>query len=267
MRVFRPLIGETGNFHGIRRTIQRSGAWRYGAIMALDARTIAGVENNGLVDSWASVIGSIVATGSGATRPAFLSSGINGRPGISLNGVDQVMSLGAGGLAIANNIPSITIIAVVQPVISGDTTHSCVHLSLNASGGSSRVGLRTRTSAGPAAARASARRLQADAETQSVSVTAPAGAYIASAIIDFVGNSVVSGVNGVRGGSTAMPGSPGNSDAFNSSVAWIGAAGTSGTANRYTGVVSSVLIAVPALDAATEIALIRNIAFQFNISI
>lgn len=217
-----------------------------GCQVNLDARRITGIADGAVVDAWPAGLGtSITASASGASRPLYTLSAVNGRPGLDFDGSDDFMDLSAGGLALTNGASSVMITVVSVSDNAGDTAQNCVHLSIGSSAGSSRASLRTRDG-GISRTDSSSRRLDADSSVSPGSVGSSGSNLspnISSLRCDWVNDSAIHSQNGVDSSPVAFSSGAGTVSATDSVAARVGAA--TAAANRTDGRISHVLCASP----------------------
>ena len=93
---------------GAHRRVRHLNPASAGATMAFDARFVTGLANNDPVDTWASRRPATVdATASGTARPLFQLNITGGQPGLSFDGVNDVLNTGT-----TDNDSEITYLAV-----------------------------------------------------------------------------------------------------------------------------------------------------------
>lgn len=233
------------------------------AVVHLDARYL-GLADGASVSSWPVRPGSNISATAGSA-PTYRATGLSSRPSVEF-ALGNYLDLGAAGRALVNNATGITIFAVGSCSGGTDATQTAVHFSRNDSSGSSRAGLRMRVS-GSRALRGSARRVDSDSETQTASVGATDTACICSVVIDYVGGTMIAGVNGVFSASASLPGSSsGNSQSSDAAAAVIGAGSSTATANRFEGFLSFVAVFPMVVSAQRQLRVRQYLGRSFGIT-
>lgn len=188
----------------------------------LDASAITGLGDGDAISTWNDLSGAgRNATGSGAARPVYKTNIVNSKPVVRFDGVDDVMSLAA--LSLTNNVPGLTIIAVVKFRSVPAAQKGILFFTTGA--GVTRARLDGGYSAGKWGA--GGRRLDADSFQSVASSTSivSSGFSIVEGVFDYANSDLFQYINGALDGSSTSFQTPGNTSATNSTAATIGALG------------------------------------------
>jgi len=191
---------------------------------AISLRADRGVATSGgVVDSWTSTAGSVVANGSGTARPAFTasSSSFGGFPALEFDGVNDALDMTATAGAVTQNKSNAHGFCVVldNNPTGGRPAHPCFFFSNNISASRFRVDTRFGSVTG---AHSIGRRLDADSASISSPVTLGSGARIVESKADWSSGVHAPINNGVAGSSASYSSGSGNTSNTASGLCYIG---------------------------------------------
>ena len=217
---------------------------------AISLRSDRGVSTTGShVDSWTSTAGSVVANGSGSSRPQFSasSSSFGGFPALEFDGSNDLLTMSAGALSIFQNVSAgrVMVVCVDTNSSGGTGTHTVTTWTTGASLARARIDTRFASSTGLASL---ARRLDADTISNSGPLTPVNVPIIADSHMNWSGNQNTISRNGVAAASVAFSSGAGSTSNTASTFALVGATGS--LLDFFPGPITQVTVFNTAIDAA-----------------
>jgi hypothetical protein len=174
---------------------------------AISLRSDRGVSTTGShVDSWTSTAGSVVANGSGSSRPQFSasSSSFGGFPALTFDGTNDTLSMTSTAAATFQNVGHGRIFAVAEDTNpTGGTIDHTIACWSQAGGGNTRFRIDTRRTA-VAGLRSLSRRTDGSVLATTAASGTSVGVNVVDCLADWSGNALSVFLNGIQGVATTF---------------------------------------------------------------